>query len=1168
VNGGFIHLRAHSHYSLEDGLMGVEALVARAAELDMPALALTEQDNLFSAVKFYQAAERSGIKPIIGADLRHHCGSGRQLARMVLLCRNRQGYDNLVQLVTRAYRNANLRLRLALRKEWLHRHADGLIVLSGGREGEIGQALLAGNAARARDLLSEWLEHFPDSYYLEVQRTGRSGEDAYLDQVVALAQEFDAPLVASNDVRFLHEADFEAHEARVCVHRGELLHDAERPRFFSPNQYLRSAQEMAELFSDLPAAVDNTCAIAMRCNLELELGKPRLPEFPTQGDATQEQELRRRAQADLHLLLERHGQRDPAGTADSEQDYRQRLEEELQIITRMGLSGYFLIVADFVRWAKQQHIPVGPGRGSGGGSLVAYALGITTIDPMIHGLLFERFLNPERVSLPDIDIDFCMERRDEVIDYVVERYGRDHVSQIVTHGTMNARAAVRDAGRILGHGFGFVDRIAKCIPGALDMTLERAMREDRTLAEFYRDDDAVRSIIDLARRLEGTVRHAGRHAGGIVITPQPLTDYMPLFCEPGGEGTLTQFDMNDIEAIGLVKFDFLALKTLTVIERCVHSIREAGTALELEDVPTDDAATYRLISDSHTIGVFQLESDGMRRLIQRMQPRRFDDLVALLALFRPGPLQSGMVDHFIERRETRKEFSYEHPLLEPILRSTYGVILYQEQVMQIARSLADYSLGEADLLRRAMGKKKPEEMAKHRFTFVDKAMANGISKAKALHIFEQMEKFAGYGFNKSHSAAYALIAFHTAWLKAHHPAAFMAATMSSELDNTDRLVVLHEELKRLGMRLQPPCVNHSRVGFTVTGDACIRYGLGAIRGIGRSMVKVLEQEREQGGAYHDLFDLCCRVDVQRINVRVLEVLTLAGALDVFRVERSVLFANLENFIQAGARSARDRRSGQSDLFAAGAGATTAEAPRYQPAAAWDDAKRLEGEHRVLGIYLSGHPIHAYREELQRLVSCTLDRVRPGTPLFIAGFIERILSRPGLRGRGALLRIEDGEARLLLRVPADTYHRRRELLARDRMLIAYGNARAEEFLGSEYIFQAEEVFDLDTARARFGVLHLALEHGQDTEAQVEQLDALLRPCQDAACKQVCLDYTGDAASVQLSLPGVRVSDALLEQLRKLLGATAVRMEYSKDARQDVQQNALAETGDNGIRQEQA
>ncbi|MBT8099233.1 MAG: DNA polymerase III subunit alpha, partial [Gammaproteobacteria bacterium] len=878
TSAAFVHLHLHTEFSLVDSTVRIPGLMQQCAAAGMPAVAMTDQNNLFGMVKFYKKAIAAGVKPIIGADIRIANEAEPERPHvLILLCQNLEGYRNLSRLITRAFQQGQHRGEPLLQRDWLDASScKGLIALSGGLHGDVGRALSNQHAETARALIVEWRELFGDRYYLEIARTGRPGEADCAAATIQLASDMAVPLVATNDVRFLQPDDFNAHEARVCIHEGRGLADPDRPRLYSEQQYLKAPAEMVELFADVPEALENTIEIARRCNVQLELGKSVLPAFPVPAGQTEAEFLEAEAVDGLKQKLALRYARDDI--APKQRDafrapYDERLQIELNVIRGMGFPGYFLIVADFIRWAREHNIPVGPGRGSGAGSLVAWVLGITDLDPLEHDLLFERFLNPDRVSMPDFDVDFCMEGRDRVIEYVAERYGRERVAQIITFGTMAAKAVIRDCGRVLGQPYGFVDRIAKLIPFDLGITLDKALEQSEELASMYRDDEEVAAIIDLAKSLEGLVRNAGKHAGGVVIAPQSLTDFTPLYCEDGGNQAITQLDKDDVEAVGLVKFDFLGLKTLTIInwaERIVNA--SACKEFHIEDIPFDDAKTFALLRSTQTAAVFQLESSGMRDLIKRMRPDRFDDLVALVALFRPGPLQSGMVDDFIARRHAvnKADIDYLHPDLKPLLEETYGVILYQEQVMQIAQLLAGYTLGGADLLRRAMGKKKPEEMAKQREIFISGATERGVAKQTATRIFDLMEKFAAYGFNKSHSAAYAVLAYQTAYLKTHYPAAFMAAVMSADLDNTDRLVTLKDDCRQQQLLLQAPNINRSSYAFSIADESNILYGLGAIKGVGRAAVESLIAERDANGPYSSLAEFCRRVDHDRINRRALE----------------------------------------------------------------------------------------------------------------------------------------------------------------------------------------------------------------------------------------------------------------------------------------------------------
>ncbi|HLY52304.1 MAG TPA: DNA polymerase III subunit alpha, partial [Steroidobacteraceae bacterium] len=855
------------------------------------------------------------------------------------------------RLLSRAYLESRERGVPRIERAWLSPQVlTGLVALSGALEGDVGRALVNGREADAERALEYWRGLFPGRYYLELQRLGRQFEEGYIAAAVALAGRHQLPVVATNDVRFLKAEEFESHEARVCIHDGTLLADAARVRRYSRQQYLRTPAEMSALFADLPEALANSVQIARRCSLTLNLGEARLPQYPVPAGISTEEFLRAQARRGLEARF-------PGGVSAA---YYERLATELGVICQMGFAGYFLIVADFIRWARENGVPVGPGRGSGAGSLVAYSLNVTDLDPLEHDLLFERFLNPERVSMPDFDIDFCMEGRDRVIEYVAQRYGHERVSQIITYGTMAAKAVVRDCGRVLGMPYGYVDRIAKLIPFELGITLDDALEKEPELKRLYQDEDEVKGLIDLARSLEGLTRNAGMHAGGVVIAPSVLTDFAPLYCDTSGGSVVTQFDKDDVEAAGLVKFDFLGLRTLTIIDRAVRIINRSAAPgrapLEIRALPMDDAPTYALLKSCRTTAVFQLESRGMKDLIRRLQPDCFEEIVALVALFRPGPLQSGMVDDFINRKHGRSDapIDYLHPSLEPILKPTYGVILYQEQVMQIAQALAGYTLGGADLLRRAMGKKKPEEMAQQRSVFINGAVARGVREPLAEHIFDLMEKFAGYGFNKSHSAAYALLAYQTAYLKAHHPAEFMAAVLSADMDHTDKVVTLIKECADMGLDVLPPDVNASRYEFSADGERSIRYGLGAVRGVGAGAVEGLIDERSARGPYRSLEDLCRRLDLQKINRRVLEALLRSGSLDGLGENRATLMDRLPAAMQLGDQNTRAHAAGQDDMFG-GLGAIERATPGARRAALpeWSESVRLAGERETLGLYLTG-----------------------------------------------------------------------------------------------------------------------------------------------------------------------------------------------------------------------
>jgi DNA polymerase-3 subunit alpha len=1172
MTSAFVHLHLHTDFSLRDSTLRLPDepdhidparaprpnLISRAVELRLPALALTDLSNLFALVKFYRAAESAGIKPIIGADVFVADASTADVGgptRLTLLCQNREGYLGLSRLLTRAYLEGHHGDFVAIRPEWLQAESHGLFLLAG-RDSAIGRSVREDRSDHAESTVDEWRKVFDDRLYLELTRTQRPGEDAFNAAAIDLATRFGLPLVASNDVRFIAREDFEAHEARVCIATGRVLDDARRPRDYSDQQYLKSAEEMIALFADLPDAIENGLELAKRCNLELTFGKNYLPAFPVPSEHTIETWIRRQSHAGLAARLAKY----PPADGFSTEDYAHRLDTELGVIIPMDFAGYFLIVADFINWAKTNDIPVGPGRGSGAGSLVAYALGITDLDPIRYDLLFERFLNPERVSMPDFDIDFCMDRRDEVIDYVARKYGRDRVSQIITYGTMAAKAVVRDCGRVLGHPYGFVDSIAKLIPMTLGITLDGALGESTDpkqaglavaeLIERYRSEDEVRDLLDLARKLEDLTRNAGKHAGGVVIAPTPLTDFAPLFAEYGGKGAVTQFDKDDVEAVGLVKFDFLGLRTLTIIDWTVKAInaaraRTGEAALDISALPLDDPATFRMFADGNTVAIFQFESRGMRELLKRALPDRFEDLIALGALFRPGPMD--LIPDYIERKHGRQSVEYADPRLQPILGPTYGVMIYQEQVMQIARTLGNYTLGGADLLRRAMGKKDVAKMGKEREKFEAGAADNGIPARVATSIFDLMQKFAGYGFNRSHAAAYALISYQTAWLKVHYPAEFMAAVLSSDMDHTEKVVTFLQDARTGGLTIQPPDVNSSEYMFTALDATTIRYGLGAIKGVGRGACEAISQERARNGAYRDLADFCTRVDSTRTNKRVLEALVQSGAMDALGANRPSLLLQLPEVLRAAEQLARDRDSGQSALFGGASIATPAIQIALPQAPDWPLEQKLAGEHATLGHYLSGHPLDPYRGELDALTGSSLAnletlwserRDRRGEAQVVLAGMVGLLRKKG--DSMAFVQFEDGRGQIEVAFFRESYAEFATLLTRGRILLIEGALVEDEFTGG-FSLRAKHCWDFRQLCAQQGrCLSMTLDL-QQPDAQ-QQLDHTLADYRPGGTPLRLRLRTGNASGA-LDLIGsqsVRSDPELLGRLRVLPGISEVQL----------------------------
>ncbi|SDF26830.1 DNA polymerase III subunit alpha [Phytopseudomonas seleniipraecipitans] len=1174
----FVHLRLHTEYSLVDGLVRVKPLVKAVAGLAMPAVAVTDMSNMCSLVKFYKAAMGAGIKPICGADIwLASAYEDGPLSRMTLLAMNPKGYRNLTELVSRGWSEGQSNDLVIIQRDWVKAASEGLIALSGAKEGEIGHALLDGEQAKAEALLREWQAVFPERFYLEVQRTSRVNDEEHVHAAVALADKLGAPLVATNDVRFLKQGDFEAHETRVCIGESRILDDPRRPRIYSDQQYLKSPEEMAELFSDLPDALQNTVEIAKRCNIEVTLGKYFLPDFPVPEGMTIDEYFRKVSFDGLDERLEVLLPKDTPDYEAKKQVYIDRLNFELDIIIQMGFPGYFLIVMDFIQWAKSNGVPVGPGRGSGAGSLVAYVQKITDLDPLAYDLLFERFLNPERVSMPDFDVDFCMDGRDRVIDYVAEKYGRNAVSQIITFGSMAAKAVVRDVARVQGKSYGLADRLSKMIPFEVGMTLEKAFEMEEPLRDFLKNDEEAAEIWDMSLKLEGIVRGTGKHAGGVVIAPTKLTDFSPIACDEEGAGLVTQFDKDDVESAGLVKFDFLGLRTLTIIKWALETIhrdqRAAGEPEEnlvnIDFIPLDDKPTYQMLQKAETTAVFQLESRGMKELIKKLKPDCLEDMIALVALFRPGPLQSGMVDDFINRKHGRAELSYPHPDyqyagLEPVLKPTYGIILYQEQVMQIAQVMGGYTLGQADMLRRAMGKKKPEEMAKQRGGFIEGCASNNISADLAGNIFDLVEKFAGYGFNKSHSAAYGLVSYQTAWLKAHYPAPFMAAVLSADMHNTDKVVILIEECRNMKLRIDPPDVNASEYKFTVSHDANnvprILYGLGAVKGVGEGPVEAIVEAR-QDGPFKDLFDFCSRVDLKRINKRTMDALIRSGALDRlgphFHDEikayqanidrnRAVLLAAMEEAVQAAEQTARSHDSGHMDLFGGVFASPEADVyANHHRAKELSLKERLKGEKDTLGLYLTGHPIDEYESEVRRFARQRIVDLKPARDTqTVAGLIVNLRVMKNKKGdKMGFITLDDRSGRIEASLFAEAFSSNQALLQSDALVVVEGEVSNDDFSGGMRL-RAKRVMSLEEART--GLAESLRVRVQATALKGDRLRWLGELCRRhrGACP-ITVDYTGADAKALLQFGDdwrIDPADSLIQALRDQFGRENVFLQY--------------------------
>ena len=1072
----FVHLRLHSEFSIVDSTCRIDDVVQAAADDQQPALAITDLSNLFGAIKFYKEARGKGVQPILGAEIFLE-GLGvdlHALSRVMVLVQSSQGYLNLSELLARAWTQNMVKNNAVIKLAWLQELSEGLILLSGAQAGPVGQALMQGDTSRAAEIALQLASIFTHRFYLELQRAGRPEDNAHVVAAVKLASRLSLPVVATHPVQFLTEDDYESHEARVCISEGEILGNQRRVRKFTRDQYFKSSAEMQALFADVPSALSNSVEIAKRCNLTLVLGKPQLPNYPTpltDGKPMPIEDYFRLLSVDG--LEERlvHLYPDATKREIERPRYAERLEFEINTILNMGFPGYFLIVGDFINWAKKNGCPVGPGRGSGAGSLVAYSLKITDLDPLQYNLLFERFLNPERVSMPDFDIDFCQANRDRVIDYVKDKYGRDAVSQIVTFGTMAARAAIRDVGRVLDMSYMFCDGISKLIPNkpGQHITIDGAIKAEPILAERLDKEDDVKTLLALAQKLEGMTRNVGMHAGGVLIAPGKLTDFCPLYQQPGSTSAVSQYDKDDVEAIGLVKFDFLGLATLTILELARDMIVKRHKGQEnfaFENIQLDDAATYKLFADGRTESVFQFESRGMQGMLKDARPSRLEDLIALNALYRPGPMD--LIPSFVARKHGREVVEYPHPLVEKVLSETYGIMVYQEQVMQTAQVLGGYSLGGADLLRRAMGKKKAEEMAEHREIFRKGAGVNGLSEEKADEVFDLMEKFAGYGFNKSHAAAYSLLAYHTGWLKVHFTAEFFCANMTIEMDDTDKLKVLFEDALKFGISFDPPDVNRGTHRFEPVSDKVIRYGLGAIKGTGQQAIDAIVKAREEGGPFTSLFDFCVRVDRSRLNKRSVEALVKAGAFDSLQRNRASLAASVDRaFDFSTATAANANQGGLFDMMGDDAHGSSTQEPELVDMLPWGVKEQLTNEKTAVGFYLSGHLFDAVEREVRLFAKRKIDDlIDSREPQLLAGIVSDLRIINGQRGKLAIFKLDDKSAVMEATADEAMINANRHLLKDDELVIVMAKMQADRFSGG-YRLSIQQVWDLPSARCRFG-----------------------------------------------------------------------------------------------------
>jgi DNA polymerase-3 subunit alpha len=1197
----FVHLRLHSEYSITDGMIRIDEAVGVAKEDGMPALGLSDLSNFSGLVKFYETVRGKGLKPVAGVDLFITNDADRDRPyRLLVLCQSTEGYLRLCRLLSRAYLSNQYHDRAELRREWLHEEGtDGLIALSGAHLGDVGCALTAGNTAQARQFAQEWAVLFGNRYYIEVQRAGFLDEELYINAATHLAAELDLPVVATHPIQFLSAADFKAHEARVCIAEGYVINDKRRERAFTEQQYFKTQAEMAELFADLPEALQNSVEIARRCNLTLVLGKPRLPDFPTPNGVSLDDFLLSESERGLTQRMS-FLYPDEAQRQAKWPQYHERLLFEINTIIKMGFPGYFLIVADFIRWAKAYRsdafpngVPVGPGRGSGAGSLVAYCLLITDLDPLRYELLFERFLNPERVSMPDFDVDFCQDGRELVIDYVKHKYGAACVSQIATFGTMASKAVIRDVGRVMEFPYGLCDRLSKAIPveGVKPVSLKKAREMEPEINAIAESEEGVPELLELAMRLEDLTRNIGMHAGGVVIAPGKLTDFCPVYCADGGASVISQFDKDDVEAIGLVKFDFLGLRTLTIIDwavRHIHRLEKRGLATQVEKgeesatallkgegettaalpcpfplvpspfsidaIPLDDKPTYdKIFKTANTTAVFQFESRGMKDTLVKARPDCLEDLIALNALYRPGPMD--FIPDYINCKHGKQNVVIPHPCLEKVVGTTYGIMVYQEQVMQAAQVVAGYTLGGADMLRRAMGKKKPEEMAQQRGIFVAGAEKNNIDEKKANEIFDTMEKFAGYGFNKSHAAAYSLVAYQTAYLKCHYPAAFMASTMTSEMVNTDKVSFFYQDTLQQGLRILPPDINAPVFRFQPVDEMTVAYGLGAIKGTGEAAIDGIVKARETG-PFKDLFDFCRRVDKRVVNRRTIETLIRAGAFDSIDDHRASLMASVDAAMASADQQARS--ANQVSLF----GDDEADAVLIEQQAdvpRWSLREQLAHEKSSLGMYLGGHPYQEYQSELANFIKVKLADLTPafvgktsggggygqaarrGVQVRLAGIVSGLRLQQTRRGRMAVITLDDGGAQTEMTVFNEEYEKSRPWIVEDELLVVEGKASLDEYSGNIRV-SGEALFSFAQARSRFAQ-HLTL--NCNSSIAVEKLVEILTPWREGECK-VLINYNNVDAACQLALGEswqVTLTDELLADLRTVLRPENVKIVYA-------------------------
>ena len=1131
----FVHLQCQSEYSVKNSLVRVSKLIESVKEAGMNSIALTDDMSLFSAIKFYQKATSAGIKPIIGAKVSIDFDLGHY--DVLLLCQNHEGYLNLSELISKAYLNEQGISIVSVTEEQLISHQEGLLMIATPISSDISQFLLTNELELAHSKAKHWQAIFKDRYYISAQRTDRHSDENLLNLTIELGLKLDIPVVATNDVQFISKTDFDAHEARICIAEGGLLDDSRRLKFFSDSQYLKTPDEMFELFKDYPQLIENASEVAKRCNLHFKLfEKNYLPAFPTPKGKSIAEFFSEESNKGLQVRLK--------DLNVNQKSYFERLNFELSVILEMDFPGYFLIVSDFIRWAKENGIPVGPGRGSGAGSLVAWALSITNVDPIQHDLLFERFLNPERISMPDFDIDFCTDRRDEVIAYVSNKYGSEKVSQIITYGTMAAKGVVRDVGRVLGHPYGFSDQISKMIPNELKMTLGKALEDSNELKARYDSEESVSTLIDLSQDLEGLIRNVGTHAGGVVIAPSKISDFCPIYKgSDESDVVVSQFDKDDVEAVGLVKFDFLGLSNLTVIDKAVKIIAKKGLSeglIDIDKLKLDDPKVFKLLQDCDTTGVFQLESDGMRGYLKKLKPDSFEDIVAMLALYRPGPLDAGMVDDYIQVKHGAK-VRYPHEMLEEILKPTNGVFLYQEQVMKSAQVMAGYSLGGADILRRAMGKKKVEEMAEQREVFVKGAAEKSINESKANEIFDLIDKFSGYGFNKSHSVAYAYISYQTAWLKAHYPAPFMAAVLSGVMDDTDRVAFTVGESKKNGVIVIAPDINQSEYEFSITDNKTIVYGLGAIKGVGEALVKEIVLEREKNGKYSDIFDLCFRIEKKFLNRRAIEALIYSGAFDLFDIKRATLIATYPRAVRQAEQRQSDSSKGQNSLFAEVDSHNEYE-KNYIKGEFLSFKNVMKFEQNVMGYYLERHPTDWYKADLKSIV-CSLPKdlvFRNNREVRVLSLISDIVYRNTRRGQMASLTLEDGERRINAAVFSQKLAENSEHILLDEVVVVSGKVNKD--FREQWQIVVDRIDPVDRVQIKYAK-YLKIKLTKENKNEYLELCALLKEY-PGKCP-VIIEYQSTNSSGRIPLPkefDVSLNRDFLDLIEKKFGHQKYQIQY--------------------------